>query len=85
MTLKLGDLTDERTAEWLKREAVKRPTMVALAYRLLRAFIRWCNDTKSHKGSVSNVAYSARGAEACPHASGQGRRLLAKRAVVPVV
>ncbi len=60
MSLKLRDLTDDRVAEWLQRETGKRPTAAALAYRLLRAFIRWCNDTKAYKGIVSHEAYSAR-------------------------
>jgi integrase len=60
MSLRLQELTDERVAEWLKNEAEKRPTTVALAYRLLRALIRWCNDTKAYKGIISQDAYSAR-------------------------
>lgn len=42
MPLKLGELTPELVTRWLRREAEKRPTRTALAYRLLRAFIRWC-------------------------------------------
>jgi integrase len=33
---------------------------IALAYRLLRAFIHWYNDTKTYKGIVLDDAYKAR-------------------------
>jgi hypothetical protein len=42
MTLKLCDLTSERLTLWLDRESKIRPTSTAQAFRLLRAFIRWC-------------------------------------------
>lgn len=41
MALKLSDLTASRVEAWLKVETVRRPTYAALAYRLLRAFVRW--------------------------------------------
>jgi integrase len=64
--LKLSELTDERVAKWLEDESKRRTkpgksgANIALAYRLLRAFIRWCNDTKAYKGIVSDDAYKAR-------------------------
>lgn len=42
MPIKLAELAPETVTRWLKREAEKRPTRAALAYRLLRAFLRWC-------------------------------------------
>lgn len=42
LPLKLAELTPDTVARWLKHEAEKRPTRAALAYRLLRAFLRWC-------------------------------------------
>lgn len=42
LSLKLAELTPDTVARWLKHEAEKRPTRAALAYRLLRAFLRWC-------------------------------------------
>ncbi len=41
MQINLTDLTPARVEAWLKNETAKRPTYAALAYRLLRAFVRW--------------------------------------------
>ena len=41
MPLKLSELTAERVEAWLKDETEKRPTYAGLAFRVLRAFIRW--------------------------------------------
>lgn len=41
MGLQMTDLTAPRIEAWLKVETTKRPTYAALAYRLLRAFVRW--------------------------------------------
>ena len=54
LPLKLSDLTPEAIAAWLKKEAAQRPTRTALAYRLLRAFIRWCADMPEYQ--AVNVA-----------------------------
>lgn len=43
MQLKLCEITPARVEEWLKQETGRRPTYAALAYRLLRAFIRWAS------------------------------------------
>lgn len=58
--LKLSELTGERVSAWLNQEAAERPTMVALSYRLLRAFIRWCVDTPVYRGVIPDDAYKAR-------------------------
>lgn len=58
--VKLSDLSGERIAAWLTPEAAERPTMAALAFRLLRAFIRWCNDTPTYRGLIPADAYTAR-------------------------
>lgn len=57
---RLSDLTRERVAEWLEKEAESRPTSAALSFRLLRAFARWCEDQASYKGLVSLDAFSSR-------------------------
>jgi len=54
MPLKLVDLTPEQVEAWLKKETAHRPTRAALAYRLLRAFIRWCASQAEYK-AVANV------------------------------
>lgn len=58
--VKLSDLSGERIAAWLTPEASERPTMAALAFRLLRAFIRWCNDTPTYRGLMPADSYTAR-------------------------
>lgn len=44
MPLNLSELDSGRIASWLGREAKKRPTSAAGAYRLLRAFCRWTHN-----------------------------------------
>jgi integrase len=58
--LKLSELTGERIAEWLESQTAERPTMAALSYRLLRAFIRWASDTPAYRGVIPADAYKAR-------------------------
>ncbi|SOY48367.1 tyrosine-type recombinase/integrase [Cupriavidus taiwanensis] len=57
---RLSDLTRERIAAWLEKEAESRPTSAALSFRLLRAFARWCEDQAAYKGLVSLDAFSSR-------------------------
>lgn len=59
MPLALVDLTGERVAAWLEKEAADRPTNAAQSYRLLRAFIRWAADMPAYRGIVAAEAYSA--------------------------
>ena len=48
--LPLSALTAERVSQWLEDETPKRATQAALAFRLLRAFIHWCNERDECKG-----------------------------------
>ncbi len=48
--LALSALTPERVGEWLEAETPKRGTQAALAFRLLRAFINWCEEQPEFKG-----------------------------------
>lgn len=50
MPKRLVDLDQVRVKAWLRDEAAKRPTQAALAFRLLRAFLNWCDDTPEFKG-----------------------------------
>jgi integrase len=50
MPLPLSALTAERVSEWLEEETPRRATQAALAFRLLRAFINWCNERNEYKG-----------------------------------
>lgn len=54
--LPLSALTPERVAEWLELETQKRATQAALAFRLLRAFINWCNERDEYKGIAASDA-----------------------------
>jgi len=48
--LPMSAITPERIAEWLEAETPKRGTQAALAFRLLRAFINWCEDVPELRG-----------------------------------
>lgn len=57
---RLSDLTKERMKAWLKIEVARRPTQAALAFRLVRAFVGWCNDTSEYAGLADPDACSGR-------------------------
>lgn len=42
LRLKLAEITPDVLASWLQEETAKRPARAALAFRLFRAFLRWC-------------------------------------------
>jgi integrase len=52
LDVKLSDLTGERIAKWLAVETVTRPTSTALAFRLLRGCLNWCETESATKGLV---------------------------------
>jgi integrase len=60
MSLKLSEIDADRVKDWLKTETGRRPTQAALAFRLLRAFLNWCNDTPELKGIAALDACTAR-------------------------
>lgn len=60
MQIKLADLTPERVGAWLDGEVSRRPTRAALAFRLLRAFVRWCADRPEYAGVVPPDACAQR-------------------------
>ena len=49
--LPLSGLTSERVISWLEVETPKRGTQAALAFRLLRAFVNWC-ETKPRESET---------------------------------
>lgn len=57
--MRLPQINEEFIKGWLKRESAIRPTYTALAFRLLRAFLRWCDTRKEFKGAVDLTAVSA--------------------------
>jgi integrase len=60
MLLPLGQVDADRVKAWLRGEASRRPTQAALAFRLLAAFLRWCNDTPKYQGIAASEACSTR-------------------------
>lgn len=60
MPLPLSALTSERVKQWLEVETPKRPTQAALAFRLLRAFINWCDDRPEYKGIAAADACASK-------------------------
>lgn len=60
MPLKLKELTPSTVASWLDTETATRPTKAALAYRLLRAFMRWCAGHDDFKASIHIEAVGSR-------------------------
>lgn len=60
LPLRLSDITKERVKAWLRDETARRPTQAALAFRLLRAFLNWCNDTPAYAGLAGADACSPR-------------------------
>ncbi len=60
MPLKLGQIDAEQVKAWLGNEASHRPTQAGLAFRLLAAFLRWCEDTPKYRGIASPDACSTR-------------------------
>lgn len=58
--LHLPEMTGDRIAQWMTDEGKKRPTMAALSYRQLRAFIRWASEHKHYSGLIPSDAYKAR-------------------------
>jgi Site-specific recombinase XerD len=59
MPLKLSALTAKTVAAWLVDEAQERPTNAAHAYRLLKAFIRWCGGQDEYAGTIPPDAYDS--------------------------
>lgn len=53
---RLVDLTPRKLEAWLKTEAKTRPTVSALAYRLLRAFLNWTDTQDDLAGLVPKEA-----------------------------
>jgi len=60
MPLKLNELTAAKVGAWLDEETKTRPTKAALAYRLLRAFLRWSAGHDDYKASVHLDAVGSR-------------------------
>jgi len=52
----LAELTPEPLETWLRKETAKRPTSTAKAWRMLRAFLNWCDDHPDYEHIVDASA-----------------------------
>ncbi len=57
---RLADIDAEAVAAWLKRESAIHPTMTALAFRHLRAFINWCSEHPDYRDAIDPDACGRR-------------------------
>ena len=60
LATKLSDLTGKKIAAWLEHETATRPTSSALAFRLLRGCLNWCEHEDELKGLVPDGALTDR-------------------------
>lgn len=60
LDVRLSELDGERITAWLDKEAATRPTSTALAFRLLRACLNWCESEKDLVGLVPAGALAGR-------------------------
>ncbi len=60
LNLRLDQLTADTARQWLKDEAVARPTFARLAFSLLRAFLNWCADRPEYRAYVHADACASR-------------------------
>ena len=55
LALPMGELTPAQVQLWAEREAKTRPTQARLAWRLLRAFLSWCNEEPLYAPILAGV------------------------------
>lgn len=56
--LPLAAITADKVTEWIDLETPRRGTQAALAFRLLRAFLNWCDDQAEYRGIAAPDACS---------------------------
>ena len=65
MTIRLIDLTSPTVEAWAATEAKTRPTSARLSWRLLKAFLGWCNEQPAYFGLLNgNPAKNKKSREA---------------------
>lgn len=57
LQMPLKDITPETVSSWLKEENVQRPARAALAFRLLRGFLNWCEESNDFTGIADSKAH----------------------------
>lgn len=60
MSLRLAELDSDAISAWLIKESIQRPTVTALAFRLLRAFINWASSEPKYSGLVAPETHKGR-------------------------
>lgn len=55
LDLALNEISIELIEDWVRRETARRPRVAEKSFRLLRAFIGWCQYHKDYKGLVSKL------------------------------
>lgn len=60
LDVRLVNLTADRLAAWVEQENTTRPTVTALAFRMLRACLNWCNEQPEYAGLVPEGAHAAK-------------------------
>lgn len=59
MRMKLSDMTADAIASWMEGEVAERPTSIAYAYRMLKAFAGWCEGQTRFKNLLPDDCYSS--------------------------
>lgn len=57
--VKVKDLSADRLSAWLREETAKRPAAARLAFRFLRGFAGWCDESTMYRGLIDMNAFSA--------------------------
>lgn len=60
LDVRLSELTSDRLAAWIEQENTSRPTVTALAFRMLRACLNWCNEQPEYSGLFPEDAHAAK-------------------------
>ncbi len=60
LVMRLIDITSEFLESWIKQENETRPTQAALAFRLVRGFLNWCEDQKEFDALINLQAHKSR-------------------------
>lgn len=60
LEVRLSDLTADRLAAWVEQENTTRPTVTALAFRMLCACLNWCGEQPEYAGLVPEGAHTAK-------------------------
>lgn len=60
LELKLSELTKDVFIEWLNRNNQSRKTSTSKSYRLVRAFLNWCEEDESYSNVIPKDSYSSK-------------------------